>query len=126
MSFLIPIFMLLAVEEQPAPMKIKSNDKGYIVTIQSMPAEVPMNKPFKLIIEVRDSREALVEDVSIRVDGGMPSHNHGMYTEPKVKALGSGRFEATGMLFHMPGIWLIVVDIDTGFVTERAQYEVFL
>ena len=128
MSFLIPIFLLLAAEELPAPKEVLSNDKNYVVTVQTMPSEVPLNKPFKLVIEIRDSQgsKALVDDISIKVDGGMPSHNHAMYTLPKMKKLSKGRFEVTGMLFHMPGVWLVTVDINSGFVTERAQYVVFI
>ena len=38
----------------------------------------------------------------------MPDHRHGMNYTPAIRALGSGRFRAEGLLLHMPGRWEFV------------------
>lgn len=41
----------------------------------------------------------------LRVDADMPAHRHGMNYRPTVQMGEGGRFEAAGLLFHMPGRW---------------------
>ena len=55
-------------------------------------------------------------DVSwtLRVEGWMPGHGHGMLRQAVVDELGDGRYRVRGMLFHMPGLWeLRVLVIET-------------
>ena len=56
----------------------------------------------------------------------MPAHKHGMNTSPRLSALGAGRFEAEGMLFHMGGEWQLYVYVGTGQQMERAVFPVTL
>ncbi len=56
----------------------------------------------------------------------MPEHGHGMNVEPKVTALGKGRFSVEGMLLHMSGRWELYFDITRDGVTSRAQDEITL
>ncbi|WP_319546338.1 hypothetical protein [Ruegeria conchae] len=42
----------------------------------------------------------------------MPAHQHGMNYTPKVTALDGGTFRVDDMLFHMPGLWELQVDVD--------------
>ena len=53
---------------------------------------------------------------SLKVDAGMPEHRHGMNYAPSVKKLGPGRWQAEGLMFHMPGKWEFVFVLDG---TER-------
>jgi hypothetical protein len=43
----------------------------------------------------------------------MPEHRHGMNYRTKVVPLGPGRFHSEGWLFHMPGRWELLFEIDT-------------
>ena len=56
----------------------------------------------------------------------MPDHRHGMNYRPSVAALAPGRYRAQGLLFHMPGRWVVVFDIVAGTATERASAEIVL
>jgi DNA-binding beta-propeller fold protein YncE len=120
-----------------------SNGGRYTVCVTSEPAPVPLNQPFALNVAIfADSRRRrLAERVILDVDATMPEHRHGMSLKPKVRAvdgaivqdllpghgaIGNGRFEVEGMLFHMPGRWEIHFDISHGAITERAQIEVNL
>lgn len=49
-----------------------------------------------------------------RVDARMPAHRHGMNYRPQIAAQDGGRFSARGLLFHMPGDWELVFDVNAG------------
>jgi hypothetical protein len=54
-----------------------------------------------------------VSDAMITLTGGMPLHNHGLPTEPRMtRELGDGRYLVQGMRFHMGGEWELLVTID--------------
>lgn len=63
---------------------------------------------------------------SLRVDADMPAHRHGMNYAAQVKALGGGRFLAQGLLFHMPGTWRLIFDIESEGRVQRLTYSVDL
>ena len=49
----------------------------------------------------------------------MPAHKHGMNYAPSLKPLGPGRWRAEGLMFHMPGRWEFVFEIDAAGKTDR-------
>jgi cytochrome c peroxidase len=56
---------------------------------------------------------------SLKVDAHMPEHRHGMNYAPSMKALGSGRWRAEGLMFHMPGRWEFVFEIRAAGSNDR-------
>ncbi|WP_170332037.1 FixH family protein [Ruegeria arenilitoris] len=78
--------------------------------------EVPLAQPFSILISVCD--EIAID--TLRVDATMPAHQHGMNYVPKVTELGDGLFRVDDMLFHMPGLWELQVDV--GFGGEPVSY----
>ncbi|OQX16262.1 MAG: hypothetical protein BWK73_04405 [Thiothrix lacustris] len=55
-----------------------------------------------------DSPQALPADLVIAVDGGMPSHGHGLPTAPQAVPTGkSGEFRIDGLKYSMPGEWVL-------------------
>jgi hypothetical protein len=62
----------------------------------------------------------------LAVDAHMPEHRHGMNYRPTVKAGGDGRFQAEGFMFHMPGRWEYLFDLQQGGRTERLTDSVTL
>jgi hypothetical protein len=55
----------------------------------------------------------------IEVSGGMPVHNHGLPTQPRVTTeLGDGDYRLEGMRFHMQGPWEITLSITAGGSTD--------
>ena len=56
-----------------------------------------------------------LEGATLSIDGGMPEHNHGLPTAPRVVAeLGDGDYRIEGLRFHMSGFWEIRISIDAG------------
>ncbi len=74
------------------------------------PIEINRIHSWTLVV-TRDGKP--VEGAEILVSGGMPEHDHGMPTRPRITAdLGGGRYRLDGMRFHMNGDWEIVLEID--------------
>jgi len=66
-----------------------------------------------LHVETPDGEQ--LEGVTLTIDGGMPEHNHGLPTAPRVVAeLGDGDYRIEGLRFHMSGYWEIRISIDAG------------
>lgn len=88
------------------------------VAFRSDPAKIAVSKHFALDIVVCPKAGAKVE--AMAVDAHMPEHRHGMNYQPSLAALGSGRYRAEGLLFHMPGTWEFRFDLRTAGGRERA------
>ena len=56
---------------------------------------------------------------ALRVDAQMPEHRHGMNYRARVSTTGERRYVAEGLLFHMPGRWQLVFDVERETGTER-------
>ena len=62
----------------------------------------------------------------LRIDALMPEHRHGMNYRPTVVKSGDGVYVAEGMLFHMPGLWQLLFDVERDGRVERLSTEVEL
>lgn len=52
------------------------------------------------------------EDIEIsKVDARMPKHGHGMNYAPKLEAGSKAHVSAKPLLFHMPGLWEIAINV---------------
>ena len=60
----------------------------------------------------------------LKVDADMPAHRHGMNYRARVTPQGDGRYRAEGLLFHMPGAWQFVFDLERPGGTERLTADV--
>ena len=58
------------------------------------------------------------EDATISANE-MPAHSHGMNYAPKVASKGRGRYQAQGMMMHMPGHWQLVFGLRSAQHRER-------
>jgi hypothetical protein len=75
----------------------------YAAALRTDPATVSVGKPFIVELQVCAGDGARIERLVI--DATMPAHRHGMNYKPELVALGAGRHEGRGFLFHMPGRW---------------------
>jgi len=104
-----------------------SNAGAYEVKYLAVPTAIPLNQPFDLQFSLRDRNgQPIGSGTTIQVDAGMPAHHHGMNLKPTVTVNPDGTYTASGLLFHMPGLWQIYFDISCNGVTERAQSDVTL
>ena len=57
------------------------------------------------------------------VSGGMPAHDHGLPSRPRVtRALGDGAYLLEGLKFHMNGRWEVRLDIEVGGNTDAVVF----
>lgn len=88
---------------------ISANGK-YRVRVQQPQAVAKVGTYLGWTVIVRDvdGRRA---DVSLRVRGGMPAHGHELPTSPEVRRVAAGEFLVEGLLFNMPGEWVVIFDM---------------
>jgi hypothetical protein len=101
-----------------------SADGTYRVAWEPVGGVFPDAEPFAIAIEVErvDGRE-LQAATAISADAEMPHHGHGMNLVPVVKPVpGRGRFIAEGMLLHMPGRWIVSIDVEEDGIAERTNW----
>ena len=93
----------------------------YIVTYTTPEGAPEINRMHSWILHIEDESGNEVEGAIIDVEGGMPEHDHGLPTKPRVtQDLGGGDYRLDGMRFHMSGAWEIVVNITTSAGTSKA------
>ncbi len=104
-----------------------SENGHYRVTLQPVPDVVPLAELHHWIVqlETRDGNEFAATRLGIK--GGMPSHGHGLASEPRVtEFLGDGKYLIEGMKFHMGGDWRLVVGLSGPAGFDRAVFDVSL
>jgi hypothetical protein len=95
-----------------------------VLVFRTAPAAIALGQHFSL--------EAIVcsrsgpPPTNLRVDALMPEHRHGMNYRTSVAPRGDGRFLVEGLLFHMPGRWQLVFDVQSGQQTERLVKDVIV
>ncbi|MGD9689632.1 MAG: hypothetical protein AB7K52_06500 [Phycisphaerales bacterium] len=107
----------------------------YYVTCAPIPDPIPANEMFDLDVRVFADRGMTrpADDIAIIADADMPAHRHGMNLVPRSRRIGAGHFRVSGMLFHMPGRWEIVIEVRSlapasagSTARERARFEVLV
>lgn len=90
-------------------------DEGGLRVSYSTPAGPPeINRIHSWILHLESAAGVPVENATIEVSGGMPEHDHGLPTQPKVtEELGNGDYRLDGMRFHMRGYWEITLTVGT-------------
>jgi hypothetical protein len=98
----------------------------YSVTLQ--PAqELRLRQLQTVRVAIADAEGRPVEGAAISVDGGMPSHGHGLPTQPRVKrSLGGGVYEIEGVRFSMGGWWQIRLAIDSPVGADNVTFNLSL
>lgn len=105
-----PAALLAIVVFLPAPRMAHAAD--YVVTYSTPGGAPEINRMHSWILHVETGAGEPVEGAEIEVDGGMPAHDHGLPTRPRVtEELGDGDYRLDGVRFHMGGYWEMVISI---------------
>lgn len=105
-----PVALLLGVALLHMPQGAHAAE--FVVTYSTPGGAPGINRMHSWILHVETVEGVPVEGAEIEVDGGMPAHNHGLPTRPRVtRDLGGGDYRLDGVRFHMRGYWEIVVTI---------------
>ncbi len=81
-----------------------------------------INQMHSWILHIADESGRAVEGARVEVDGGMPEHDHGLPTKPRVtEELGGGDYKLEGLRFHMSGYCEILIRVATESGTTVAM-----
>ncbi|HNP62706.1 MAG TPA: FixH family protein [Woeseiaceae bacterium] len=87
---------------------------GLRVSFTAPEGQPRINQMHSWILHIVDESGRAVEGAIVEVDGGMPKHDHGLPTKPRVtEELGGGDYKLEGLRFHMSGYWEILVRVTT-------------
>lgn len=104
-----------------------SKQGTYAVSYEPAQQPIPKRTLHAWTVEVRTRDGRPVVGASIRIDGGMPDHGHGLPTQPAVReALGNGRYVIDGMKFNMGGYWVVDLTISSSEGTDDVRFELKL
>jgi hypothetical protein len=90
----------------------------YVLAFRTQPARLAVGSHFSVEFAVCPKAGQPAPE-SVRVDGYMPDHRHGMNYRPSVKPATDGRQIAEGLMFHMPGRWDFIFEVRGGGQTDR-------
>ena len=108
------LFLLLQMSALAAdPEQEWSSHRGvYKISFEAELDPIEINRIHSWVLTVRTSSGDPVTTAEISVLGGMPMHDHGMPTRPRVTDyLGEGRYRLEGVRFHMNGRWEVSVTV---------------
>ena len=87
----------------------------YKVSYTSELTPVPINKIHHWIFHIENAAGEPVNNATVSITGGMPEHNHGLPTSPRMTdALDDGNYMLEGVRFHMRGFWELTVTVEAG------------
>lgn len=114
-----------AVELSAEALSGTSADGTYTVRWEVVGGAIPDAEPFAIAFAVsRTDGKPVSEDAEVFVDAEMPHHGHGMNFVPAVKRHDGDTFLGEGLLFHMPGRWILAIDVGEDGIRERTQWVV--
>lgn len=103
--------------------EVYAGDDGLRVTYSTPAGPPTINRIHSWLLHVESVDGVPIENAQIIVSGGMPEHDHGLPTLPRVtEELGGGDYVLDGMRFHMRGYWEIEVTV----VTEEGSSAVVI
>jgi hypothetical protein len=93
-------------------------------SVSSTPTPPPVNEMHTWTLHLEDDEGHALEEAEIAVDGDMPSHGHGMPTQPRVtEYLGDGNYLVEGMQFQMGGEWYVEFTITADGATDTLRFD---
>lgn len=114
-ALLMPVNLLAAETNE-----VWVSDGGsFSVSYTSKLEPIQINQIHQWVLHIAAEGGEAVGDAIIKLEGGMPLHDHGLPTSPiATEYLGDGNYLVEGMRFHMMGDWEITVEITQGNLLE--------
>jgi len=103
--------------EAPGAQWSRAESANHVAWLLPHPARPGVGAEFAL--EAKVCAKAGAAPSTLRFDAWMPAHRHGMNTRPVASRRADGIWRAEGFLFHMPGAWQFLVEVDAAGGRER-------
>ena len=122
-SCCLPIAASAACSPSGPTVRMKGSGQApFNVLLEIQPRRIVVSAPFQVHVTLCAERPVSINRV--KIDATMPRHRHGMNYMPTVRKAGEGRYAATGLLFHMPGLWRIEVSVHADGETQRFFHDI--
>lgn len=97
---------------------------GLVAKLWFAPKHPKVGEIFSVCTMLEDEKGAPLEANAVKIDATMPSHGHGMMTEPQHHK-GANCWVSEGMKLHMHGPWELTAVATTGAtgLTAKANWE---
>jgi len=105
------------------PGRLESSD--VVVLFRTVPSPIEIGQHFTVEALVCPTPPPGVA-AGFMVDARMPEHRHGMNYRARVFRKPDGIYVAEGLLFHMPGLWQLMFDVERGGRMERLTTDIDL
>lgn len=111
-----------------AALEPKTTEGGlFTVSAVSQLDPVVINETHSWTLHIETAAGEPVTDAEIAVEGGMPEHNHGFPTTPRVtENLGDGNYLLEGVRFNMGGGWVMTIQISSSDQSDTVTFELEL
>ena len=125
-------FVAMPVAAPPKPELDQSRSRTttnglYLAAIEPEAPVIKQGEMHSWILTVKTPDGKPVEDAKVAIDGGMPDHNHGLPTAPRMtESLGGGRYRIEGMKFSMSGWWELRFDISAAPGSDTVTFNLVL
>lgn len=104
-----------------------SSEGLYRVSIDSHLKPLELGRLHAWTVTISSPDGTPVKDAEIMVGGGMPIHNHGFPTQPRVtREMEDGVYLVEGVKFSMHGPWVIFLDITANEQTDSVAFDIDL
>ncbi len=120
------MYMDMSGGSMPADsLETQTTENGHFtVSAVSRLDPVVINETHAWSLHIETADGSPVTDAEIAIDGGMPEHNHGFPTAPRVtENLGEGNYLLEGMRFNMGGVWVLTLEIRSDGQSDTATFE---
>lgn len=103
-----------------------AGEKGnFQFTLYSNQSPIPLSIIHSWTLHVQTKDGQIVEDAQVFVFGGMPMHQHGFPTVPRVKNyLGNGDYLVEGIKFSMIGHWEMRFNVKKEQLEDRVVFSI--
>ena len=102
---------------------LSNNDKFEVTVATQNENSLSIGEYHNWVITLKTKMGQDVRAALFSINGGMPSHGHGLPTQPIVSQyLGSGKYLLEGMRFHMGGRWVVNIKIHANGLKDIAEF----
>lgn len=113
--FAIALMMLVVAASAQEPDSWLSRSGHFRVSFESDLQPIVINRMHSWVLSIVGEAGEPVAGAAVSVSGGMPAHDHGLPTSPRItRELAPGRYLLEGMRFHMRGEWQVEIAIESG------------